>query len=296
MAFAGLTHSLSLGPQRLESILGFASSITPSQVIDKTNQEREQAGLSPLTMNQTLNQAALSKGQDMMTDQYWAHVSPDGTQPWFFIRGAGYDYRVAGENLARDFSDTSSMMSAWMASPTHRANILNPKYQEIGIAVIDGQLLGYETTLVVQMFGTPTTGATPKIDVAGVTQTEPSKVLADEDTQASVDSNQDAGSQLPSVDSPVNAVDGGGEASSEVLASALLPVGEIEVPPLLTPLQLTKAFFLSLIMIITSTLLYDGFVIGHRRTARMVGKNLAHLLYFGVLAFLVIFFKAGLVG
>ena len=91
----------------------------------------------------------------MFNKQYWAHTAPDGKEPWDFMSEAGYSYQVAGENLARDFSTTSAMVAAWMASPTHRANIMNGRYTEIGIAVINGTLEGVETTLVVQMFGTP---------------------------------------------------------------------------------------------------------------------------------------------
>ena len=105
----------------------------------------------------------------MFTDQYWAHTAPDGTEPWTFMHQMGYQYVVAGENLARDFGQTDEMVSAWLASPTHRANIMNPKYQEIGIAVIDGVLEGYETTLVVQMFGTPPSGRVASIVNSGST-------------------------------------------------------------------------------------------------------------------------------
>jgi hypothetical protein len=91
----------------------------------------------------------------MFAKNYWAHQSPDGQSPWFFIKSVDYQYSIAGENLAKDFYDTDSMLKAWMASPTHKDNIIHPKYQEIGIAVVDGVLDGLKTTLVVQHFGTP---------------------------------------------------------------------------------------------------------------------------------------------
>jgi uncharacterized protein YkwD len=279
---AGL-QLLQSAPAQLSHVLGFASSITPSEVISQTNEERQKAGLSTLTLNAELSQAALAKGQDMMNDQYWAHIAPDGTDPWYFMKEAGYKYSVAGENLARDFGDTPTMVRAWMASPTHRANILNPKYQEIGIAVIDGELLGYDTTLVVQMFGKPS-GAT----AAEPTVTNEAAVAVFE--EADVTEEELAAQPLaqPVTTTPVR--------SASVLAGALIPNGQLSMPPLFTPLQLSKAFFLALIMMIIGTLLYDAFVIGHQRTARMVGKNFAHLLFFSAIAFLVVFFKAGLVG
>jgi len=260
--FAGLSGSNN-------SVLGYASTITPKQVIKLTNEQRVDLGLKPLVFNQSLSEAALAKGQDMFADQYWSHVAPDGLDPWYFIKQAGYRYRLAGENLARDFSNTESMMSAWMASPTHRANIVNSRYDEIGIAVIDGNLDGYETTLVVQMFGTQAVaGAKPSL----VTQTEEGSLTVQESGDA-VKRNR------------VN-----------VLASVLVPGGEIESPPLFTPLQLTKAFFLAVIMLIVGTLSYDTLVIGHRNATRLVGKNLAHIFILAVVMYLVIFFKGGVVG
>ena len=138
-----------LGP----SILGYASQISPDEIIRLTNEKRAQAGLPSLTLNGTLSVAAQSKGNDMIIKDYWAHIAPDGTQPWSFFTSAGYRYRYAGENLARDFSSASSAVDAWMNSPTHRENILNSKYKEIGIGVVEGDLAGVDTTIIVQFFG-----------------------------------------------------------------------------------------------------------------------------------------------
>ncbi|TSC88190.1 MAG: hypothetical protein G01um101416_213 [Microgenomates group bacterium Gr01-1014_16] len=136
-------------------ILGFASQIPPETIISLTNSERASRGLAPLKLNSVLSQAAQAKAGDMFARDYWAHVSPAGAQPWTFITAAGYSYRYAAENLARDFSDPNSIVTAWIASPSHRENLFSSKYQEIGVAVVDGKLGGQETTLVVQMFGTP---------------------------------------------------------------------------------------------------------------------------------------------
>ena len=135
-------------------VLGFASQISPSKVIELTNLQRSQNGLGPLFYNKELSEAATAKATDMFAHNYWAHVSPTGVEPWFFITNANYKYQHAGENLARDFSNPSDVVSAWMASPTHKQNILDKRYRDIGIAVMDGYINGVETTLVVQMFGT----------------------------------------------------------------------------------------------------------------------------------------------
>ena len=138
------------------SVLGFASNIKPEQVIELTNQKRLESGLEPLELDETLNEVAQKKAGDMFAFDYWAHTSPSGRDPWSFFQEAGYKYIYAGENLARDFMNSESVVGAWMNSPTHKDNILNSKYKETGLAVVNGTLNGVETTLVVQVFGTPT--------------------------------------------------------------------------------------------------------------------------------------------
>jgi uncharacterized protein YkwD len=108
--------------------------------------------LPALSLNQNY-QMPLQKGRDMIDKDYWAHVAPDGTQPWKFFSQFGYKYRFAGENLARDFSNANDAVNAWMNSPTHKDNILNPKYKEIGIGITEGDLAGSDTTIIVQFFG-----------------------------------------------------------------------------------------------------------------------------------------------
>ena len=135
-------------------ILGYASDIAPEEIVRLTNLERKSQGLSEVRLDSNLSAAAAQKAADMVARDYWAHVSPVGTQPWYFVSNSGYAYKYAGENLARDFADPDSVVKAWMNSPTHRENLLSSRYQDIGVAVIDGKLGGRETTLVVQMFGT----------------------------------------------------------------------------------------------------------------------------------------------
>lgn len=123
-------------------ILGYAANISSTEIVSLTNQKRTEAGVSSLIYNLQLEQAARQKGQDMIENDYWAHVAPDGTEPWVFFVDAGYKYRYAGENLARDFSNPQDAINAWMASPSHKDNLLSDKYKEIGIAVVEGDLGG----------------------------------------------------------------------------------------------------------------------------------------------------------
>jgi len=263
----GTFFSIRVATQQLPSwgtILGFASNISPEEVINKTNQKRIEEGMPALKLNSELTAAAIAKGQHMLDNQYWSHTSPDGVEPWYFIKNTGYSYQVAGENLARDFSATDEMVSAWLTSPTHRANLLNPKYQEIGIAVIDGKLNGYETTLVVQMFGAQKL-VSPQVTDQAVAQERKTIV-----TQA--------------------------QAQLEPAIAAATTTKSPITMPLLSPLHLTKAFFLAVTMLISLTLVWDFAVIENRQTARLVGKNIAHLFLLVMVSFLVIFFKGGLIG
>ena len=135
------------------NVLGYATDITIEKILLLVNQEREKQKLEPLTLSQDLNTAAENKSVDMFDKNYWAHISPTGTTPWEFITKTGYQYIYAGENLAKSFDNSEELVSAWMKSPTHRANILKPEYNEIGLSVKNGVLNGEETTLVVQEFG-----------------------------------------------------------------------------------------------------------------------------------------------
>src|SRR3972149_6841730 len=150
-------------------VLGYAANFSPDEVIRLTNEKRVQAGLSPLSTSSVLSQAAQAKGADMLNKDYWAHVSPDGTQPWYFFTNFGYKYRYAGENLAIDFQDPTSAVEAWMASPSHKENMLSGKYREIGIAVIEGDLAGVDTTTVLQFFATNLVDTLPPAPIAQAT-------------------------------------------------------------------------------------------------------------------------------
>jgi uncharacterized protein YkwD len=140
-------------------VLGYASSISPSEVIDISNQQRAANGLPALHYNSKLSSAAQSKAQDMFAKDYWAHYAPDGTSPWSFITAAGYSYTTAGENLAKDFDTSNGVVMGWMNSAGHRANILNSSFVDTGVAVMNGTLQGSETTLVIAFYAAPKAAA-----------------------------------------------------------------------------------------------------------------------------------------
>lgn len=142
---------ISLGPV----LPAFSSELTPVNIIGLTNESRLAFNLKALSQNEKLEQAAQAKAEDMLKNQYFAHNSPQGKAPWDFIRASGYEYLVAGENLAVNFTDAESVEQAWMNSPSHKANLLNKNYKEIGIGVSRGEYQGRQATFVVQMFGDP---------------------------------------------------------------------------------------------------------------------------------------------
>src|SRR3989338_2458416 len=134
----------------------FFADVTRSALVALTNDARKTQGLTPLSENALLARAAQDKAQDLVTKGYFAHESPDGKTPWYWFKQAGYAYTYAGENLAKDFIDSNKIVEAWLASPLHRANILNTNYREIGIAVASASsTTGQRQTVIVQLFGNP---------------------------------------------------------------------------------------------------------------------------------------------
>ena len=128
---------------------------TPQDFLGDTNAVRAAYDEPPLVLNDQLNAAALAKAEDMAAKGYWDHFRPsDGKAPWAFIEENGYHYKVAGENLAKGYKTPEGITRAWMQSPAHLANMVSPKYQEVGFASVDSiSSTGQHVLLTVQMFG-----------------------------------------------------------------------------------------------------------------------------------------------
>ncbi len=155
------------------------STITSERIIQLTNAERINRGLNELTSSPALSQAAQDKAKDMLEHDYFAHISPTGVTPWFWMQKYNYTYQVAGENLAIDFVQAEEIVSAWMASPSHKENIIHPDYTETGVAVLTGEYQGGTSTVVVHMFGLPAGASRPTLATGGVVKssTEPARQL-----------------------------------------------------------------------------------------------------------------------
>jgi uncharacterized protein YkwD len=131
------------------------ASISAGEMIRLTNESRVEAELPLLLVNEKLTEAAREKADDMFEFQYFDHNSPSGLTPWDFIKSAGYDYRYAGENLAIDFVTANGAHKALMESSSHRENILNSNYTEIGIVAVEGMFDGNKSIIIVEEFGAP---------------------------------------------------------------------------------------------------------------------------------------------
>lgn len=157
-----------------------SSLLTQKGTIAETNNQRIENNLPALKENTKLNTAAKAKAQDMFARQYFEHVSPVGRGPADLAKTAGYDYLIIGENLALgNFEDDKKLVEAWMASPGHRANILNNKYTEIGVAVEKGIYEGKSVWMAVQEFGRPVS-ACPKVSQTLKTQIDNYNIQIDE--------------------------------------------------------------------------------------------------------------------
>ncbi len=139
------------------SVLAYATNVSSSSLLASTNQQRTNEGATALSLNSALSSAAQAKANDMVSRDYWSHVTPDGEQPWAFISDAGYSYDSAGENLAYGFATSSETVIGWMNSPSHRENLLNVAYKEVGFGFANSQdfINTGPQTIVVAMYGTP---------------------------------------------------------------------------------------------------------------------------------------------
>lgn len=258
-------------------ILGFTSSISIDEVVRATNEARASSGLKPLSYNEKLADAARRKASNMFSENYWAHNSPSGKSPWTWFKEAGYNYVFAGENLAKDFGDTSRMMNAWMASPTHKDNIINSKYTEIGIAVVPGTLEGRETVLVVQLFGTPSSGSVPQVSAVKTSTPSPSPSVAP--LQVAEVKGQEIAQMVPS--------------NVEVLQINPTSSPVAIVPAKYNSFNLARIINLGTTALFILALIIDLFLAESSKLSRRVGNNWAHILFINFILLATTIVNAG---
>lgn len=288
-------------PRTFPQVLGYAANISVSEIIRETNEHRAQAGLPALTQNSTLSQAALAKGNDMLAKGYWAHFAPDGTSPWSFFLSFGYKYRYAGENLARDFSSAHLAVDGWMASPSHRDNILSKNYQDIGVGVVEGKLSGADTTIIVQFFGAPLSSA-PSIPVAKAVVSAPTSTPAPvvagnaqilEQTIPIPDKIiEETPVATPTPEPTTEPTPEPTQTPVAVITSTDTGIGS-RVSSLISPFKSTKNLSIAIVSILLLVLAVDLIIVKYKKISRISGRTMAHMGFFAMIFAVIIILKAG---
>ncbi|MEO6508461.1 MAG: CAP domain-containing protein [Patescibacteria group bacterium] len=268
-----LIFSIAVKQIKTGAVLGFATDINVEKLLELTNQKRVENNLEPLQYNAQLAAAANNKAKNMFEVGYWAHFAPDGTTPWSFILNSGYQYSVAGENLAKGFYFTDAVIDAWMNSPSHKENLLRPAYKDVGFAIVNGTLNGEETTLVVQMFGTPTTVVAEKAVPTPQVTTIPTEVPV-----------QKVVAQKPAKNPYF-------QSQSAVLAKqATKSNPKFNLFPLFFN---TNLIFLAILAFV---FMMDFYFTTKNNTSRVSGKNMAHFIFIGfIFAGMYIISKGGII-
>lgn len=159
LASIGLLLAVVLSPlQRTnQGVLASTTNIGRSSLLAATNSERQKARVTTLSPNEQLNAAAQAKAEDMVTRDYWSHQTPDKKEPWVFIANTDYDYVKAGENLAYGFDSSAQTIKGWMTSDTHRKNMLDPEYEEVGFGFANSKNFNDSgpATVIVAMYAKP---------------------------------------------------------------------------------------------------------------------------------------------
>ena len=152
-----------------------------SDIVSGSNQARTLRNKQAYNPNAQLMSAAQMKAEDMVKGHFFAHTAPDGTVAWDYFKKVGYHYDIAGENLAITNETSSAVIDGWLNSPTHRDNLLNDEYTDIGIGMANfGDYQGHKNTVVIVAFyGRPNAAGTQVLSATtnpagGTTNLKPS--------------------------------------------------------------------------------------------------------------------------
>jgi uncharacterized protein YkwD len=117
-----------------------AAEITAASLVAEMNRYRSAEGLGPLFIDQRLMAAAEDRMHDMEESGVWQHRPPGGGSPFDAVKRHGFEFSLAGENLATGFETAEVLVESWMLSPGHRQNVMSPAFGSVGIAIIDGHV------------------------------------------------------------------------------------------------------------------------------------------------------------
>lgn len=295
LIFAVFNLGIRVLHRQFPDVLGYATDIHVSSLLTETNAERAKLGLPILTLNSQLSAAAAAKAADMFRYGYWAHTSPQGKTPWEFITGSGYRYTLAGENLAKNFSTSRGVVDAWMASPTHRDNIVKQGYREIGFAVVNGVLNGEETTLVVQMFGSSNiTAALPAVKPIVPAEAAALGDSAAKEPKAAQPQPTGTKAAPAPTSAPVEYVVPAGSLMPAPVAAAFERFSSVTKNPIFNITSVTRDAVVLFIGLIIGVLVVDGYVVARKRIVRVTGHNIAHILFFTALFIAIAAVKRGM--
>lgn len=251
---------------RFPQVLGISTDITSEQLLTLLNQKRQESSLHGLSLNPELSAAALQKANDMLAKNYWAHNAPDGKTPWEFIKESGYVYVYAGENLARGFTTSTDVTTAWMNSSSHKANLLSSNYTDVGFAIVTGTLDGEETVLVVQEFGGRSLAAVPKSTTQETSEQKP----------------QEEAERVASESKPKPQV---------IVASS----SEVKNKPIIDSVQLTTSFSIFLVAIVIFTLVSEMAILERRKIFNFAKHNPDHVIFLISIIILVFILGKGII-
>lgn len=123
-----------------------------SDIIVLVNRERNKRGIKSLKINNAMKKYTSFRSKDMMEDNYFSHSSPTYGRWVNLLYVSEYNFSYVGENLAAGFYSPKDFVNAWMASPTHKKNILNPKYTKTSVSVVAGKSSNRYGTYATQWF------------------------------------------------------------------------------------------------------------------------------------------------
>lgn len=211
-------------------------------IIDLTNNIRERKGLTPINRASKLTTSAQYKSNDMAEGQYFAHTAPDGKNLRYFLNYVAYDFSYAGENLAMGFATAGDVVDAWIKSPTHYANLIDPDFQEIGIGVAAGSFDNIPTTYVTQHFGKPRVLAQAQTaqQPTEIIPEKPQETVLAEQIKPQQSTPEEIPSQTPTTNPPVQNFQPSEvqmDTKSDTKTPAENPIEERDVKPLPTPVS-----------------------------------------------------------
>jgi len=160
---AALTVTVAYGASAKDAVVGReSSSAVRARVVELVNVARSKGrrcgaerftAAPPLNSSKKLHDAAADHARDMVKKKFFDHRGSDGSQPKDRVLRTGYKSRLTGENIAMGPESAEEVVEGWLDSPGHCANIMDPRFQDIGVGLASGKKRG--EIYWVQTFGTP---------------------------------------------------------------------------------------------------------------------------------------------